>query len=140
MPKKNFWPEPPKKVGNRYEYGSLTFWAEGGGVYVIDSEPKPGETSDPKPIMLPGWRDRTIGNMKLLDHIERSKHVGSPSEIAWKTQYCRAIKGLVEAMFEVGRQAVHQGDLTDQNVQRYYREHVATVKQTHLVPGAILPN
>jgi hypothetical protein len=133
------WPDPPKKVGNRYEYGPLTFWAEGGGIYVHDSKPKPGE-EERKSVMLPGWRDRIIALRGYLQRAESDAHVGSPQEIKWKAQHCFVIRKLVEAMYDVGRQALNQGDLTRESVQKYYRDHVATVKQTHLVPGTILPH
>ena len=138
MSKPNFWPEPPKKVGNRYEYGSLTFWAEGGGIYVIDSQPKPGEEPR-KSIMLPGWQARTMAQLKYYNYVAKDAHVGDPGTVLWKAQHARAIKCLVEAMFEVGRQAVQQGDLSRPEVQEYYRKHVAPVKQTYLIPGIVTP-
>lgn len=139
MSKPNFWPVPPKKVGNRYEYGSLTFWAEGGGIYVIDSEPKPGE--DPrKSIMLPGWAARTQSQLRYYNYVASKQHEGSPQQVFWQAQHARAVKALVEAMFEVGREAIRQGDLSRPEVQKYYRDHVAPVKQTYLVPGIIAPH
>jgi hypothetical protein len=139
MSKPNFWPKPPKQVGNRWEYGSLTFWAEGGGIYIIDAEHRPDEAPQ-KSVMLPGWKQRLDAQMRLLAHVEKTKHVGEPSTVAWKVQYCRALSALVSAMFEVGCQANEQGDLSRPEVQEYYRKHVASVKQTHLVPGVILPH
>lgn len=140
--KPNFWPTPPRKVANRYEYGSLVFWAEGGGIYMLEQEPDPGERAL-KPIMLPGWQARTIAQLELYKHAVKDSHVGDPQTLKWKAQYVRALRGLIEAMYEVGNEAIRQGDLSRPEVQRYYREHVAPVKQTHLVPdmvpGVLLP-
>jgi hypothetical protein len=139
----NMWPEPPKRVGNRFEYTTsertLTFWAEGGGMYVDDSAPKPGEERV-KPIMVPGWKARIAALKSYAQAIAADAHVGNSHQIAWKAQHRRAIQGLVEAMETVLRQALHQGDLTQPGVQKYYRDHVAPVHQTHLVPDTILPH
>lgn len=138
MTQPNFWPKPPRKVANRYEYGSLVFWAEGGGVYVLDEHPEPGE--DPrKSVTLPRWLGRIEAQQAYLQAAEKDSHIGNAYEIAYKAQHVLAIRGLVTAMKEVARQAKEQGDLTRPDVQRYYRDHVAPVNRTHLVPSIILP-
>lgn len=139
MANRNWWPKPPRNVAGRWEYGSLTFWAEGGGIYVIDQDPRADDPETTKTITLPQWVARLRAQKDYLAHVIRDQHRGSPQQIAIKTQIARAVAGLVRAMETVARDAQRQGDLTEASVQRYYRDHVATVRQTHLVPNAILP-
>lgn len=143
QPTQIHWPEMPRKVGHKWEYQVgpriLTFWAEGGGIYVEDTHNKPGEEPR-KSIMVPGWRARVDAFKQQLAAVEKDTPNDTGSVRAWKLRHRDVLKRLVDVMIEVGKQAVAQGDLSRPDVQKYYRDHVATVKQTHLVPGTILPH
>lgn len=139
MANRNWWPMPPRRVGDRWQYGSLTFWPDGGGVYVTDQDPRPDDPLPAVSMTLPKWMARIAAQRGYLKAAQQDAHIGTPDEVRYKAQHVRAITGLVEAMLDVARRAHAQGDLTQAAVQKYYRDHVAPVRQTHLVPGTILP-
>lgn len=128
-----------KKVGERYEYRSLTFWAEHGGVHIWDQDPTPQDPCVDKVVSLPKWMERVKTMKQYLAAAERDLHVGSQAQIASKVYHVESMRSLVQAMQAVAKQAEQQGDLTNPNVQKFYDTHVAPVAQTYQVPSIILP-
>jgi len=128
-----------RKVGERWEYRSLIFWAEAGGVHIIDMDPRPDDPETDKYVSLPKWSERVKMQRAYVEHAERDSHIGTPIQIEKKHYHLNAIKSCLRAMEDVERTAQRQGDCTDPIVQEYYKKHVAPVKQTYQVPSLILP-
>lgn len=132
------WTAPTRRVGaGRFRFMDMEFWAESGGVYIIDHNPPPAtvrnaqqcgrDPHDPIPCTLPAWKERCEMFTGMLAHYEREHaHTGNVQKEA---QYCANLRSLVEAAWTVYRMAKQQGDLTDPRVQRYYREHLASQPQ-----------
>lgn len=136
MPDRSLWPT-VRKVGNKYEYGSLTFWADGGGIYCHDRDP--GEQLENVSITMPKWRDRIEEMTRRRNHLCLSSHEGNSAKLAIQAQQIQSFDALLTAMEEVARQVQKQGDIMDPGTQKYLREHVAKVKRTHLVGADVLP-
>ena len=136
------WPKPARQVGDRWEYNSLTFWAEGGGVRIIDTDAKTPEQRE-RSLTLPRWNSHLDMLRNYLLAAIADQHNGSPDIIRYKAQHVYALSSVVRAGALVAKQAARQGDLTQTAVQEHYRKHVAPVKRTYQVPhlaaGAILP-
>lgn len=139
MAERKWWPKSARRVGNRWEYGSLTFWAEAGGVHIIDVDPRSDDPNTEKTISLTRWSMQVDMLRNYLKAAMEDQHKGTPTEVAKKAQHVYALQSAVRAGEEVARLAQFQGDCTNPHVQKYYKEHVAPVARTHLVPGAILP-
>lgn len=128
-----------KEAGGRYKYGSLTFWAEGGGVYMLDDSPKPG-TERQKSITLTGWRERMDDRRRAVKLLELQSHHGNEFQKASAAQTYQVQKDLLTAMQAVEADVVRQGDIMNPKVQEYYKKHVAPVKRTFQVLTNILPH
>ena len=139
---RSMWTKPAQRLGRaRYRFMDMEFWAEAGGVYLIDHNPAPSTqrtasdcAMDPHaalPIPLPAWRKRCQMFTGMLKHYEREhSHTGNVQKEA---QYCYNLRTLVDAAWIVFRAAQEQGDLTDPAVQEYYKKHVASVPQNFQV-------
>lgn len=132
------WIKPARRISDgRYRFNDMEFWAEGGGVYVIDHNPPPDKAADarlrgedpyaPIPITLPNWKARCKAFQAMLAHYDR-EHTHS-GNVQLEAQYRDNLKTLVEAVWVVYRIAERQGDLTDPGVARHYREHLAKSPQ-----------
>lgn len=139
---RSMWTKPAQRLGRaRYRFMDMEFWAESGGVYVIDSNPSPTskraatdceqDPHAPIPLSLRAWEKRCRMFTGMLTHYEREHaHTGNVTKEA---QYCYNLRTLVEACWIVYRAAKEQGDLTDPAVQEYYRKHVMPVPQNFQV-------
>lgn len=130
------WPKPPRKIGNRWMYGTTLFWAENGAVYLEETHPdKHGVNGrQNKSMVLRKWveRFRAVADA-YREQYRICNQSGGIQKQAVAVALRDALRGLMDAMRQVAEEAKKQGDLTRPEVQRYYDEHVATVKRTHLV-------
>ena len=143
------WPKPPRKIGNRYLYGTTLFWAENGAVYLEETHPDKHGTENRKRESMPlrKWADRFMATCENYQHQAMTCHqAGNIRQQASAVALRDALKGLMEAMKVVALEARRQGDILDPKVQKHYDTHVAPVKRTHLVThqttkdGLILPH
>jgi len=138
VPDRSVEPLRVKRTANRFSYGSLTFWAEGGGVYLIDHEP--GAQAERKSITLQGWEERISHQRRVVLHLSSQTGFDNEFQKASHVQRLQVLKDLLNAMLEVARQVRAQGDIMDPKVQAHYKNHVAKVARTFQVQTNILPN
>ena len=137
------WPKPPRKVGNRWLYGTTLFWAENGAVYLEETHPdKHGTaTRQRQSMVLRKWVERFRAVADAYRHqYFVCQQTGNIAKQASAIALRDALRGLMEAMKHVALEAKTQGDICDPNVQRYYDNHVVPVKRTHLVTHQISAN
>ena len=132
MADRSLLPKKPTKVGGRYEYLSLTFWAENGFIYIEDRDDESFTTCNRR-----DWLDRARA---FNQDAQRLGSMATEAGNAWKKQTAAqerdAMLSLVECMLACAKQAKAQGDPMDPKVIEHIKKHEMTRRSKFLMPGA----
>lgn len=138
--KVNKLPERARKVGERWFYGTMWMWGQGGGVHIIDEAYPEGTDGHYVTMTLRKWRERIDGFENMIRELEAHAHEGTGADVAHQRQQADVYKSALDAMKDIERTCDRQGDLTRAEVREYYRKHVAPVRKFTVVPSSLLPD
>ena len=130
MPDKTFRFKRPRKIGKRYQYQDLTFWAKNGFIYVEDRADNSFHT-----ISRRDWLLRANAFVKEIGKI--GTITSNAYNVFKKKTFIAerdALQVLVDAMIDVARRAQRQGDPTNPKVLDEILRH--TNKRAHVFMGA----
>ncbi len=130
MPDKTFRFKRPRKIGKRYQYQDLTFWAKNGFIYVEDRADNSFHT-----ISRRDWLLRANAFVKEIGKI--GTVTSNADNVFQKKTFIAerdALQGLVDAMIDVARRAQRQGDPTNPKVLDEILRN--TNKRAHVFMGA----
>jgi hypothetical protein len=129
MPDKTFRFKRPRKIGKRYQYQDLTFWAKNGFIYVEDRADNSFHTIS--------RRDWLVRANAFVKEISKIGGITSNADNVFQKQTFlaerEALQGLVDAMIDVARRAKRQGDPTNPKVLSEVLRH--TSKHAHVFMG-----